>query len=142
MALLHWRDEFNTGIPSVDYEHRQLFDMINALHRTLDAGDMASVDEFLAALHDRIAAHFALEERVMRQRAYAGYGEHKIDHERLLDEIRDLMEASRAGDYRSSADVLAQQLERWFSVHFQTLDVRLHCAVGDVAPDPSGHETA
>jgi hemerythrin-like metal-binding protein len=142
MALLHWRDEFNTGIPSVDYEHQQLFDMINALHRTLDAGDMASVDEFLAALHDRIAAHFALEERVMRQRAYAGYAEHKTDHERLLDEIRDLMEASRAGDYRSSADVLAQQLERWFSVHFQTLDVRLHRAVGDVAPDPSGHETA
>jgi hemerythrin len=132
MALLHWRDEFNTGIPSVDYEHRQLFEIVNELHEKLRAGDIDGVDAFLGALHDRIAAHFALEERVMRQLHYDGYGEHKADHERLLDEIRDLMEEHRAGDYRDDAERLAQRLESWFSVHFNTQDVRLHRAIGDV----------
>ena len=126
MALLHWRDAFNIGIPSVDYEHRHLFAIINALHDKLRAGDASATEVFLAALHDRIAAHFALEERVMRDRGYRGYAEHKADHERLLDEIRDLMEEQRAGDYRDAADRLSERLERWFSVHFGTLDIRFH----------------
>jgi hemerythrin-like metal-binding protein len=133
--LLQWRDEFNTRIPSVDYEHQQLFELINHLYRKLLEGDFVAADEFLAALHDRIAAHFALEEVLMRQRAYDGYAEHKADHERLLDEIRDLMEDSRAGEYRAATQLLAERLERWFSVHFQTLDVRLHRAIGDAEPN-------
>jgi hemerythrin len=131
MALLQWRDAFNTGIASVDYEHRNLFEIINELYDRLGAGDSAAVDEFMATLHDRIAAHFALEERVMRDRGYSGYGEHKADHERLLDEIRDLMEQHHAGGYRDAADRLGERLDRWFSLHFNTLDVRLHRAIGD-----------
>lgn len=134
MALLHWRDEFKTGIPSVDHEHRHLFAIINDLHDKLQAGDASAAEAFLAALHDRIAAHFALEERVMRDRGYREYVEHKADHERLLDEIRDLMEEHHAGQYLGGADRLAQRLERWFSVHFNTLDIRLHSAIGDVFP--------
>jgi hemerythrin len=133
MALLLWRDEFNTGIASVDYEHQRLFEIINDLHGKLRQGDFEAADAFLAALHDRIAAHFALEERVMRERRYDGYAEHKADHERLLDEIRDLMEDHRGGEYRDRTNLLGQRLERWFSVHFNTLDVRLHRAVGDIA---------
>jgi hemerythrin len=131
MALLQWRDAFNTGISSVDYEHRQLFGIINGLYDKLGAGDSAAVDEFMATLHDRIAGHFALEERVMRDRSYGGYGEHKADHERLLDEIRDLMEQHRAGGYRDAADRLGERLDRWFSLHFNTHDVRLHRAIGE-----------
>jgi len=135
MALLEWRDDFNTRIPSVDYEHRQLFDVINQLYERLGMGDDDVVDAFMAALHDKIAAHFALEERVMRDAGYLGYAEHKADHERLLDEIRDLMEAQREGAYRNQAHRLGERLERWFSVHFNTQDVRLHHGVGDAEPD-------
>jgi hemerythrin len=135
MALLQWRDEFNTGIPSVDYEHKHLFEVINALHDTLAEGDVAAADEFMAALHDRIAAHFALEERIMRERGYDGYAEHKVDHERLLDEIRDLMEEHRLGEYAYGIDRLSERLERWFSLHFSTLDVRFHQSIGDIQLD-------
>jgi len=132
MPLLPWRDDFETGIPSVDYEHQQLVMMINLLYERLVAGDERAIEDFLAALHDRIAAHFALEERVMRDRHYGGYAEHKADHERLLDEIRDLMEATRVGAFRGTSEPLAQHLDRWFSRHFATLDVRLHKIVGDI----------
>ncbi len=132
MPLLRWLDTFNTGIASVDYEHRQLVDMINMLYERLIAGDAQEQDigEFLAALHDRIAAHFALEERIMRERQYIEYREHKAEHEHLLDEIRDLMEAERVGAFRGAAGSLADRLERWFSGHFGTMDVRLHHAIG------------
>ena len=132
MALLHWRDAFNTGIPSADYEHRRLFELINELHDTLNSGDAAGTEAFMGALHDKIAAHFALEERLMRDVGYDGYIEHKADHERLLDDIREMMEEQRAGRYQQAPDRLAGRLERWFSVHFNTLDARLHRIVGDV----------
>jgi hemerythrin-like metal-binding protein len=131
MALLQWRDEFNTGIPSVDFEHQSLFGLINDLHRRLEAKDFEEVEGFMAALHDRISAHFALEERLMRDAGYDGYAEHKADHEKLLDEIRDLMEQDRAGAFRDAVDRLSDQLERWFSVHFSTLDARFHRGVNE-----------
>ena len=65
----------------------------------------------------------------MRERSYDQLVQHKTDHERLLDEIRDIMEdfeASAGFDERS----LAQRLDAWFSRHFETHDARLHSALG------------
>ena len=37
MALIAWRDDFSTGDPAVDFEHRELIDLINELHETLQS---------------------------------------------------------------------------------------------------------
>jgi len=129
MTLLEWRDEFRIGIAEVDEEHRELIALINALHARVSEGPHpAGVAEFLGELHARISAHFALEEKVMRARTYPGLGEHKQDHERLLDEIREIMD-----DYelhsRYSAAALGATLDTWFGEHFRTLDARLHAAL-------------
>jgi len=55
--------------------------------------------------------------------------QHKNDHERLLDEIRDIMEDFEASD-RFDEGKLAQRLDAWFSRHFETHDARLHKALG------------
>jgi len=52
----------------------------------------AAVMDFLGELYARIAAHFALKEKIMRDNGYDEYHDHKADHERLLDDIRDLMD--------------------------------------------------
>jgi hemerythrin len=41
------------------------------------------------------SAHFALEERFMREHGYDQLALHKADHERLLDEIREIMDDIR-----------------------------------------------
>ena len=129
MGLLEWRDEFRIGIPEVDHEHRELITRINALHaHAMGDWQEPPVEEFLGELHAQIGAHFALEEKVMRARHYAGYHEHKRDHERLLDEIRDIMDDyEQAGRYDAVA--LGVALDRWFSEHFRTHDARLHAAL-------------
>ncbi len=126
MTLLEWRPEYSVGVEAVDHEHRQLIDLINRLHQELGAdATRAGVVEFLAEIHARIAAHFALEERLMRAHRYDGYAEHKADHERLLDELRDIMDRYElAGEYSDAA--LAQALGTWFEVHFREQDARLH----------------
>jgi hemerythrin len=51
--------------------------------------------------------------------------EHKADHERLLDSLRDIVDgAYDAGDGTSASLVAA--LENWLTGHFSTHDVRLH----------------
>ena len=130
MALIEWRDEFSVGVPDVDLEHRQLIGLINRLHAALAKENaQVSVLDFLAEINAHIAAHFALEEKIMREHGYDQYAEHKQDHEHLLDEIRDIMDDYEEGALFSDAE-LSDRLERWFSEHFRTRDARLHKHLG------------
>lgn len=123
MPAIPWRADFSTGIPSVDHEHQELIALVNETHAQLAQGAPADVVEArLGELHDAIASHFALEERIMRNHRYPGYAPHKEDHERLLDDIRDIMESHLA----DPATALADRLAAWFGRHFRTLDAELH----------------
>jgi len=126
MSLLEWRDEFRIGIAEVDHEHQVLIGLINDLHATLGAdrsGD--DVEGFLGEIFARISAHFALEEKDMQIRRYPEAAEHKADHERLLDDIRDIMdEQSEYGVLDDEA--FFARLAAWFSNHFKRYDAQLH----------------
>jgi hemerythrin-like metal-binding protein len=132
MALIDWDERFRVGIAAVDHEHRELIGLINALHERLGGG--YSVADFLGEIYARISAHFALEEKIMRERNYDQYDDHKTDHERLLDEIRDIMD-----DYEDQRiyqdEILAGRLRHWFGDHFRTRDARLHLFLAGVTRD-------
>jgi hemerythrin len=140
MALMEWRDEFRLGIASVDHEHQQLFALINAAHAAMgergspaprgERGSPGAVGDFLGEIHAAIAAHFALEEKIMRERAYDQYAAHKADHERLLDDIRAMMDENEAGYFSGGEAILAARLKEWFSRHFREMDARLHRLLG------------
>ena len=126
MSLIEWRDEFSVGVTSVDLEHREMIDLINHLHEMI--GDNASADDVMSMLGEifaQISAHFALEEKYMRESRYPLFTEHKADHEVLLDELRDMMDlVEDDGNYDEEG--LSRDLERWFTEHFRTHDARLH----------------
>lgn len=126
MTLLRWQDNFSIGIEEVDHEHRELIELINTLHGTLAADRTgARVEAFLGEILTDISAHFALEEKVMRARRYDALAEHKADHERLLDDLRDLMDEQAAGVALDDAR-FAARLSDWFGGHFATHDARFH----------------
>lgn len=131
MTLIEWKSEFGTGIPALDHEHRELIGLLNQVYdRLKPAGGTCAVEAFLGEVHAQISAHFALEEAIMRRERYKDYRPHKEDHERLLDEIRDIMDDCEG---EASADIgaaLAPRLERWFVQHFRTHDARLHRILG------------
>jgi len=130
MALIAWRDEFALGIPGVDHEHRELIELINTIHEQASgSAETSALVEFLGELYAQISAHFALEEREMRERRYDGYAEHKDDHERLLEEIHELIEDCEAERF-VDLDQLSLSLDAWFSGHFRDQDARLHRALG------------
>jgi hemerythrin-like metal-binding protein len=126
MALVEWRDEFNVGIDEVDFEHKEMIDLINeSYEEAKKEGSSMAVMDFLGEIFEKISAHFALEEKVMRELNYDQFENHKEDHERLLDSIRDIMD-----DYMDASDMddekFGQHLKDWFVNHFSTKDARLH----------------
>ena len=93
MALLQWKDQYSVGIEAIDHEHRELIDLINRLYAELSTHSGKDASEaFFGDLYKGISAHFALEERFMREQKYHDLDAHKRDHEQLLDEIREMMD--------------------------------------------------
>lgn len=131
MVLVEWRDSFKIGIESVDYEHRQMIELINAVHEKLsDDAPKSQVLDVLGEVYARISAHFALEERIMQSANYDLYEDHKADHERLLDQIRDIMDGYENGTIPTAESELSMRLNSWFTDHFKTKDARLHRHLG------------
>src|SRR5262245_65569448 len=98
MALLHWKDHYSVGIEAVDHEHRELIDLINRLHAELmQKGAVLTVEAFFGDLFTGISAHFALEERFMREHRYDQFLQHKADHEPPADESRRMQEERADG---------------------------------------------
>jgi len=130
MNLLSWKPAYALGIPSVDLEHQELIAMINATHVRLeqaseDVTDRDAIAAMLGEIHAAIAAHFALEERVMRTAGYAGYVAHKDDHENLLEQILAMMDVY-AADPEQGRQQLSRSLSEWFGRHFSSFDASLH----------------
>ncbi len=130
MTLLEWKDDFQTGFKSIDFEHQNLITNINKIFE----GGESSKEKQLKALgeiHALIEAHFALEEKIMRDRRYPAYLPHKQDHERLLDEILDIMDAVEKNGELDTTMALRERLAAWFGVHFASLDKDLHTMLSE-----------
>ena len=130
MSLITWRDEFSVGVDAVDHEHREMIDLINTLDDAMQKdADHAAIVETLGEIYARIAAHFALEEKIMRDARYSALESHKQDHEVLLDELLDIIDSVDADGRYDRAD-LSRTLDLWFSDHFRTHDAKLHRELG------------
>jgi hemerythrin len=129
MTLIEWKEQYNLGVPAIDHEHRELIDLINELYGNVTGpGTDITVMDFLGELYTKISAHFALEEKIMRDSHYDEYRDHKTDHERLLDDIRDLMDDYEDGVY-VDVEGFGARLDEWFSEHFRIRDARLHSKI-------------
>ena len=130
MAPIEWKPEFSVGNPSVDHEHQELIDLVNqTASAILDNHPEVDIEGSFGDLLRTISAHFALEEQQMKAYGYDQRTQHKDDHDRLLDELRDIMD-SYVTSPDQTAERLATTLEVWFANHFKIHDSRLHHRLG------------
>lgn len=126
MALIEWRDDFCTGIASVDFEHEELITQVNEIYNMIDKNaEKIDVIDALGDIYGSISAHFALEEQMMEKHRYDQFKEHQADHERLLDDIRDITDGYENAS-KLDEQQFKQKLNDWFQIHFKTYDSRLH----------------
>ncbi|MDP6344084.1 MAG: bacteriohemerythrin [Alphaproteobacteria bacterium] len=121
--LLEWDDKYLIGVEELDYEHVDLFNRVNQIFEQLAGqSEPAAVEDILEALFTRVEAHFALEERFMREHKYTGYDPHKEEHDLFLDNLREAIERFRLGPAVSSSETMMAELKLWVIDHVLTSD--------------------
>ena len=97
---LYWLESYECGEPTIDAEHRELFDLGNALivaaiEQNSEPGLWrATLDSMLA----RLVQHFQVEEALLAQHGYERLAEHQRAHAGLLRRADDLKAAVESGE--------------------------------------------
>ncbi len=126
LPLLEWNDAYLIGVEGLDFEHKDLFNRLNELHKELARhDDKAKIDDCLGEIYARVLAHFALEEKFMREAKSPNYAEHKSEHDEFLEVLVDIIEEFHNCSGLGSDTVLEDQLRHWIIDHIQTRDQEL-----------------
>lgn len=124
MPYIEWDAQLETGVAGIDHEHRQLVQLLNEIHELIEAkADSIQIADTLADFHTLATAHFALEEKIMRDQKYPAFAQRRETHRRLLDEVRDIMDAYDAGSYHEGRSLPAT-LRQWL-FQLMSIDVDL-----------------
>lgn len=93
-SFIQWNSKFETGIPTIDAQHKKLVALCNNLHAAIMKNSSESglkwEDSLASALHectDYVQTHFHDEEILMKAAGYSGYEKHKKEHEAFTRKI-------------------------------------------------------
>ncbi len=108
-----------SGTGAVDHDHRWLMAAIEETCASLRGSHSRhSVSDALGVLYVRSCAHFALEEKLLRERGAEVYAAHKARDEMLLERMRAMMDAYDDGECDGCDKSLAECLAAWLHEHF------------------------
>jgi diguanylate cyclase (GGDEF)-like protein/hemerythrin-like metal-binding protein len=96
---LIWQEAYECGEPTIDRQHRELFELSNVLLET-SSMSKSSPQELKEALENvlaHIAQHFADEEVLLARYGYKGLDAHRRAHARLLARAGQLQASVAAG---------------------------------------------
>lgn len=129
-ALFQWSDSYKVGIQEVDEQHKELVNMLNALHNAIvNHRAKESARRILDQLAEYTRTHFLLEESLMRVTHYGGFELHKKQHEELIQQVQDLQAKLDSGTATITFELL-HFLKGWLTHHINESDKRfgLHFA--------------
>jgi hemerythrin len=125
MAFFDWTSKFETGISEIDFQHRNLVNMVNNLADASKDSEGAARDMIvritLEQLIDYTVYHFTAEEALMQQASYEHIAEHKKAHEALKKAAVEIN-----GRLEKGEDVLPQLmdfLKAWLEKHILGMDM-------------------
>jgi hemerythrin len=124
---LFWTPSMSVGIEKIDYQHKELFCLVNDLIDLVDE-EMDS-DGFVGAfkfLEGYVIDHFGEEERYMEIFSYPGIKEHKEQHALFKRTLADMEDRYREfGATEPFLKILKSQLVAWIFTHVKNVDGKL-----------------
>ena len=132
MKDLIWDKALSVQVREIDEDHRKLVNLYNILNHAVVEGDAADYIE--AVMEELICCtvwHFRHEERLMLKHGYKGLGEHKTEHQELIESARELQQKLlQEGKSVSSENI--GFLEHWLVGHILGADMDLGSYLGEV----------
>jgi len=125
MPIAIWTAALETGNPTVDRQHKKLFEMVNDLHHAIIKGEAKDImGPLLKRLANYTVEHFGVEESLMQSTKYPNYGRHKTKHVDLTKQVLDLI-AQFDGGQLTLPSTLSKFLTEWLTTHIRQEDMEL-----------------
>jgi len=125
VAIAVWDNSYKTGHQAVDAQHQQLFGLVNELHDAIvSRKDKDVLIPTLEKLAKYTIEHFQTEEGLMSSVQYPNLVTHRLKHQALTKEVRELMDKYRTGKAVLSL-TLSAFLAKWLQHHIKEDDFAL-----------------
>jgi len=132
MAALEWSDALALDLPLMDTTHREFV----ALLAAVDTSDDTTLVDAWHLLVEHTVEHFGQEDRWMRETGFASGNCHGVQHQVVLQVMREGEKRGRDGDL-ALVRMLAGELGAWFPQHAQSMDAGLALHLRSVGFDPA-----
>ncbi len=123
MAFINWNESYSVHIKQLDEQHKKLFQIVNALY---DAMKNGKGNDVLAGVFDELInytkLHFSTEENLLKIHNYPNLTAHKMEHERLVNQVLDLQKQFMDGGAALSIKV-SNFLKEWLMNHIKKSDM-------------------
>lgn len=123
MCPIEWSESLSLGIPSIDAEHRQIFNLAANLS---SSGSQVGVMKSLAMLCNYVNIHFRDEETAMAIGSYPRLDEHIQQHTCFREALFALLEDAKEMSLDQLADELHRLVNDWLHNHVLTADAEYH----------------
>jgi len=119
-----WSDKFSCGIKLIDEQHKGLVDLVNEMYNHATGNTIQERDYFSRVIQETVSyvkTHFATEEKIMIATKFAGFAEHKKEHDTFIlavvENIRDFESGKRL-----TLSTFSRFLKEWILSHIALMD--------------------
>ncbi len=120
---LKWSFNLSARMSELEDAHRELEDLYDRILWACENGEPgSSIRERLRSFLTYARWHFVEEENLMRELRYAGYGDHKADHRRLLRDAGDFVESFGGAPRSEDGPAIVSYFKYWLTGHMASMD--------------------
>ncbi len=124
--MFEWNSQLDTGIESIDLQHRQLVALLDKLSEAMEAGTGTDLlSEILESLEDYTAVHFSEEEGYMLDSGYTETSGHRTAHKIFQNKIQELKQDFQKDRHGALSIRLVLFLRNWLTDHIGSIDQQL-----------------
>lgn len=129
--MLIWTKQFETGVPEIDAQHRQLIQHVNRLEALLVQTNFSRAEAdflvgFVAFLEEYVESHFGYEEQCMERWRCPAHQKNRLAHEQFRGLFRKFRERiGKEGMRMELITELNQTINTWIEGHILNVDTGL-----------------
>jgi hemerythrin len=133
--MLLWSEQFATGVPTIDEQHRQLIRHVNQLEALLvntnpSVEDVRCIADFVDFLGAYIDSHFGYEEECMARHSCPAYGKNQQAHQNFREMYEHFKVLTRKEGFRMEVlKELTGKINIWIQDHILRIDTQLNTCV-------------
>ncbi|RJX67400.1 GGDEF domain-containing protein [Vibrio sinensis] len=134
IVVFPWNKNFETGIQTIDDQHKNLFLLVNKLANSLVHENHIEVAEVFDELADYAQYHFSEEERIWGEyfQQDGWMQTHAQVHDSFIPDISKIKERASTSNWQETIENILQFLIRWLALHILDDDKKMCLALHEL----------